>query len=263
MRHLFSPQGLHALAATLQRSPLIGFDFDGTLAPIVHRPEQARVPLPLRYRLSRLAARLPVAVVSGRSLADLHERLDFGVAYAVGNHGAEAEVASERPSPRAAAAGGNGGGELDALRERLLAYEPRLHAAGVRVEDKGLSLALHYRLAPNPDAAVAAIHALLRPFAGALRVFPGKMVENVTGADVPDKAVAMQGLVRHCGACCAIFFGDDANDEPVFASAPPDWLTVRVGAEDRDSRAAFFIHQPSDMVMVVDRMLRHLGEAAP
>lgn len=262
MRHLFSPQGLHALASTLQRSPLVGFDFDGTLAPIVHRPEQACVPLPLRYRLRRLAARLPVAVVSGRSLADLTERVDFGVRYAVGNHGAEAEVAG-LPSPQPSPASGRGSGELEALRERLGEYEERLRAAGVKVEDKGLSLALHYRLARNPDAAVAAIQALLRPFAGTLRVFPGKMVENVTGADVPDKAVAMHGLVRHCGARCAIFFGDDANDEPVFASAPPDWLTVRVGAEDRDSRADYFIHQPSDMVMVVDRMLQHLGTLAP
>lgn len=256
MRHLFGPQGLGALAATLRSSPLVGFDFDGTLAPIVHRPEQARVPLPLRRRLRRLAARLPVAVVSGRSLADLSGRLDFGERYAVGNHGAEAALISDEPQPLPAS--GRGGSELEALRRRLRDCEAQLRAAGVVLEDKGLSLALHYRLARHPDEALAAIHALLRPFGAGLRVFRGKMVENVTGADVPDKAVAIHSLVRHCGARCAIFFGDDVNDEPVFASAPPHWLTVRVGADDRASRAAYFIHQPSDMVMVVDRMLQHL-----
>jgi len=100
----------------------------------------------------------------------------------------------------------------------------------------------------------------LRPFQARLRVFSGKMVENVTASDAQDKADAMSLLVSHCGARCAVFFGDDVNDEPVFASAPDDWLTVRAGRDDRQSQADFFIRHPSEMAMVLDRMLRHVGE---
>ncbi|MBC5784634.1 trehalose-phosphatase [Ramlibacter sp. USB13] len=247
MRHLFSPDGLAALDAVISRAPLVGFDFDGTLAPIVPRPETARVPLPLRHRLERLSALLPVAVVSGRSLPDLSDRLGFEPRYTVGNHGAE------RQGGTSAA-----GHELDGLRDWLRRYAAGLHAAGVVVEDKGLSLALHYRTASRPDHALATIRELLRPFGAALHTFPGKMVENVTAPGSPDKAVAVHDLVRESGAPCAVFFGDDVNDEPVFASAPADWLTVRVGFDDRETQAAFFIHHTQEMVPVIDRMLARL-----
>ena len=55
MKHLFSPDGRHALEDVLQHQPLLAFDFDGTLAPIVARPDDARVPVPLARRLAQLA----------------------------------------------------------------------------------------------------------------------------------------------------------------------------------------------------------------
>ena len=231
----------------MARAPLVGFDYDGTLAPIVPRPEAARVSLPLRHRLQRLAGLLPVAVVSGRSLPDLVDRLGFQPRYTVGNHGAER---SGDASPARH--------ELDGLRDWLRSHGAGLQAAGVVVEDKGLSLALHYRTASRPGQALATIRELLRPFGAALRTFPGKMVENVAAPGTPDKAVAVHDLVRESGAACAVFFGDDVNDEPVFAAAPPDWLTVRVGRDERESQAAFFIHHPQEMVSVLDRMLARL-----
>jgi trehalose 6-phosphate phosphatase len=52
-------------------------------------------------------------------------------------------------------------------------------------------------------------------------------------------------LVARCGAACALFAGDDVNDEPVFVAAPPHWLTVRVGRDDRAlARAYFFLDSP-------------------
>jgi trehalose 6-phosphate phosphatase len=248
MPHLFSPEGHRALAAALERSPLLGFDFDGTLAPIVRTPVEARVPLPITRRLQRLAAFLPIAVVSGRSLADLSERLNFQAHYVVGNHGAE--NGGERRT--------DGQEELDALRGLLQIRGADLRSAGVVLEDKGMSLALHYRLASRPQQALGLIRDLLHPFQGRLRIFPGKMVENVAASGAPDKSDAMHLLVRRCGAPCAVFFGDDVNDEPVFANAPDGWVTVRVGRDDGKSQADFFIDHPSEMAMVLDGMLRHV-----
>ena len=236
----------------MARSPLLGFDFDGTLAPIVLRPEQARVSASLAGKLSRIAARLPVAIVSGRSAADVAGRLGFEPRYIVGNHGAE--FGPEAPQQDAAI--------LDPVRALLQSRGAELRAAGVTVEDKGFSLALHYRCASDPPSARSLIQQILRAADGHCRTFAGKMVENVVPPGAHDKGRAMHTLVEHARADCAVFFGDDVNDEPVFEAAAPDWLTVRIGRDDRDSRAEFFLDHPAELGLVLDRMLVHLDAAA-
>jgi trehalose 6-phosphate phosphatase len=249
MPHLFQPAGDAALGAVLRRSPLLAFDFDGTLAPIVPTPEQARISRSVSGKLRRLASRLPVAIVSGRSVADVSQRLDFEPHYVVGSHGAE--MGSDAPAQHA--------NELDDVRRLLAAQCGMLQTAGVMLEDKGLSLALHYRLSRCPDQALALIRDTLRPIEGQCRTFSGKMVENVVPAGAPDKSGAVHRLVAHCGADCAVFIGDDVNDEPVFVSAPPDWLTVRVGRNDPASRARFFVDSTAEVALVLDRMLSHVA----
>src|SRR5690349_4491226 len=91
MQPLFSPAGEAAIAATLADSPLVAFDFDGTLAPIVAHPDDAQVLPALAPRLERLAGLLPLAIVSGRSVEDVRKRLTFMPRFVVGNHGAEDE----------------------------------------------------------------------------------------------------------------------------------------------------------------------------
>ena len=71
MKHLFSQQGLQALDAVMRLHPLLAFDFDGTLAPIVTLPDDARVSIGVAQRLDQLARHLPVAIVTGRSVADV------------------------------------------------------------------------------------------------------------------------------------------------------------------------------------------------
>lgn len=247
MPHLLQHRGEAALARTMRRSPLVGFDFDGTLAPIVVRPDRVRVAQSVAVKLRRLAERVPVAVVSGRSVSDLAPRLGFEPRYVVGNHGAEFG-----PQPAGGAA------ELDPVRELLQSRGAELRSAGVTIEDKGLSLALHYRCAAHPDQARRLVQQTLHAVHGRCRTFPGKMVENVVPAGAPDKGGAMHRLVEQSRASCAVFFGDDVNDEPVFASAPPDWLTVRIGREDRGSRAAFFLDHPAELGLVLERMLHYL-----
>lgn len=249
MPHLLHSSGEAALAAVMRRSPLLAFDFDGTLAPIVATPEQARISRSVSGKLRRLAACLPVAIVSGRSVADVSGRLDFEPWCVVGNHGAEI-------GPDAVA---GEAGELDAVRGLLASRGGELAQAGVTVEDKGLSLALHYRLSRHPEQARALIHDALRPVLPHYRVFGGKMVENVVPAGAADKSGAMHHLVRQCRAACAVFVGDDVNDEPVFAAAPPDWLTIRVGREDPASQADFFLDSTAEVAMLLDRMLMHVG----
>jgi len=251
MQSLFTPGGEAALAAVLRLRPLMAFDFDGTLAPIVARPDGARVSVAVASRLAALTARLPVAIVTGRSVADVRGRLGFEPQFIVGNHGAE-EVQEDGAVSRLAE-------PLDGLRALLRAHEAELRAAGVSVEDKGLSLALHYRLARDRPRAQQLIAALLDPPPAGLRLFAGKMVVNAMAADAPDKAHAVHALVARVGTAAAFFAGDDVNDEPVFASAPPQWLTLRVGRDDLNSRARFCLDGPQQMALLLERVLACLG----
>jgi trehalose 6-phosphate phosphatase len=247
MRHLFSPDGETTLLATLQRQPLLAFDFDGTLTPIVPRPGDAYLSKAVAGRLATLARVLPVAIVTGRRVDDVRPRLGFEPRFIVGNHGAE--------QPDQQALSQAGAQALSAVRERLVQWQPRLQAAGVTVEDKVQSIALHYRLSRMRDQAAALISDLLQDHDPSLRVFGGKLVVNVVPSLSPDKWTAVSGLVRQCGAPCAIFAGDDVNDEPVFDAAPEDWLTIRVGRELPRSRARFFLDSPAEMALLLSRMV--------
>ena len=246
MRHVLEQSGEAALAAVLRRSPLLGFDFDGTLAPIVARPEQVRISQSVSGKLRRLAARLPVAIVTGRTAADVIRRLDFEPYCVVGNHGADIAPDFGAEAVRV----------LDAVRAQLAVRRQDLLHVGVTVEDKGLSIALHYRLAPFPGDALFLIRDILRGHAAGCRIFAGKMVENVVPEGLPDKGSAMQHLVRQSGAHCAFFVGDDVNDEPVFSCAGDDWLTVRIG-RDPDSRADYFLDSTAEVGLLLDRLIAH------
>lgn len=247
MRHLFTPEGDSALSAVLRLRPLLAFDFDGTLAPIVARPDDARISVAVATRLKVLATLLPVAIITGRAVADVRPRLGFEPRFIVGNHGAEAEPAPSSQEVLARA--------LDGLRAHLQAHAAALRSAGVRVEDKELSIALHYRLSRDRMLARQRIDGLLTPLPAGLRTFAGKMVVNVASADAPDKAQAIHALVGAIGAAAAFFAGDDVNDEPVFVSAPAHWLTLRIGRDDPGSRARYGLDGPHEMAMLLDRIL--------
>jgi trehalose 6-phosphate phosphatase len=194
-----------------------------------------------------------VAIVTGRAVDDVRPRLGFEPQYVVGNHGAEDPLRPASAPPPA----------LETLRQRLAAAAPRLRAAGVTVEDKRWSLALHYRLARDRAAAHRLVEEMLGGAPATLRIFGGKCVVNAVAADAPDKWGAVQALLARSGARTALFVGDDVNDEPVFQHAPPGWLTVRVGCSDPQTRARFRIDGPGEIAPLLQRLLASLDAAPP
>src|SRR5436305_15193115 len=108
MRHLFTSEGEKALEAVMKLDPVLAFDFDGTLAPIVDRPDDAQVPAAVTLALAALALDLPVAIITGRSIADVRPRLGFAPRFVIGNHGGEDPDLPARPRD---------GSALDALRK--------------------------------------------------------------------------------------------------------------------------------------------------
>ena len=223
------------LARLARGKLMLAFDFDGTLAPIVPRPELARVPSQLADLLGRLAARFQVAIVTGRKIDDVRHRLGFKPWAIVGNHGAECDSLPQLNLSFAL--------RLDEARQRLLENADELIFAGVSIEDKQQSIALHYRCAGNHPRAVALIQRCLDGLGSELRTYPGKCVVNVVCGDAPDKLQAVRRL-QHASGCESVFFaGDDTNDEPVFAAAEPSWITVRVGPGEPSAAQCVLGHQ--------------------
>lgn len=273
---LLGAEGDAALEAVLRHRPLLAFDFDGTLAPIRARPEEVRVDPRLARVLEGLAARLPVAIVTGRAIRDVRPRLGFTPHTIVGNHGAEEVDESADDGGLGSAGLGSASGTapaalreaLDPLRRQLARDEPDLRRHGVRVEDKGVSIALHYRGSRDPELAQTLIDAVLartrsQTDAPQLQVFGGKMVVNALAAQAPDKAVAVARLVRRFGSGAVVFAGDDVNDEPVFRMAAPHWVTIRVGADAIPSPARFRVDEPRQLVPWLQAMLSQLRSPRP
>jgi len=251
MQPFFSDAGERALVEVMQREPLLAFDFDGTLAPIVSRPEQARMSQPWADALAEIATLRPVAIVTGRAVADVVSRLSFTPRYVIGNHGAE-DPTGMMPTGSIE--------RLDPVRRSLLRHADRWAALGIEVEDKRYSLALHYRLADDQAAAAQCVEDLMQGLEEGLHLFRGKCVMNVAPDDAPDKGDAVMSLVRRSNSGAAFFAGDDANDEPVFERAPPEWLTLKIGRDGVPSSARFFIDTHEELWRLLQRV-RELARA--
>lgn len=252
VRYLLDAEGRAALARLMTRRPLLGFDFDGTLAPIVMHPDEARIPARTAALLARLAERVPIAVVSGRQVLDVRHRLGFKPTHIVGNHGAEDEF--DGPEPRLVTT-------LEAFRAQARRLAPMLADAGATIEDKGASLAIHYRLAPDPVMAREAIATLMRELPPGIEAEHGKRVVNILVENAPDKGDAMQRLARRYDAEAGFYVGDDTNDEPAFEQAGDDWVTVRIGPRLDHSHARYYLQEQSEIDDVLRLMLSHLDSS--
>jgi trehalose 6-phosphate phosphatase len=246
MKHVLGAEGQAALHGLLSTRALLAFDFDGTLAPIVADPRTARIALPVSRALRALSTRWPIAVVTGRTVADVSERLGFDAWAIVGNHGAEDLAFPNEVDPA----------RLDGVRQALESEAGRrLLEAGVLFEDKGKSMALHYRLARDRERAFEAAWRFARELGPSVEVFDGRMVLNIVVPGAPDKGDALQRLVKRCGADAALFIGDDINDEPAFRSAEPHWVTIKVGREAQ-SAARFFLDATAEMAVLLDHCVK-------
>lgn len=204
---------LPALLALQERPAGLFTDVDGTISPIAPTPDEASVLPEAREALVRLSRTLSVvAAITGRASARAREMVGApGVLY-VGNHGLEelaggrVELLSEaRPHAPAVA--------------RVLAEATRaLRSPGVLVEDKGVTGSVHYRLAPDPGAALREILVTLRPLAEreGLALHEGRMVVEVRPPVALGKGAAARRLVDRHGLRGCVFLGDDVTDTDAF-----------------------------------------------
>jgi trehalose 6-phosphate phosphatase len=246
MRYLLARANRDVLEQFACSRTLLGFDYDGTLAPIVRDPDRAALRPSTRRLLREVARAYPCVVISGRSRADVRRRLrGILLAEVIGNHGGEPWHASARARRE--------------VRRWLTRLQDRLGGIpGVVIEDKGLSLSVHYRRAREKSRARARILAAAARLREA-SVKAGKLVVNVLPAGAPDKGQALVRTRALLGCDTAVYLGDDETDEDVFAlDQPGQLLAVRVGRK-QGSSAAYYIRRQTE----IDRVLKSLLGSRP
>ncbi len=265
MIDLFSAEGDAALARLATAKSLYAFDFDGTLAPIVARPEDARANDRVVALLARLATMAPTVLLTGRGVDDLRQRIAFTPLHLVGNHGAEGlpEPLHRSLAESITAAGGDA--DHRAVVEGWLKQLPGLLAAGrvdhaVEIEAKRYSLSIHYRKTPDHGLARGGLEAAFAGLDPAPRVIGGKCVFNLLPEGAPDKGQALHALVRFERCEAAFFIGDDVTDEAAFIGAPESWVTVQVGCEPY-SAARYGITGQEDIERCLERIVMHVDAA--
>jgi trehalose 6-phosphate phosphatase len=241
----------HLLVPHLNETAIL-LDIDGTLLDLMPTPREVWVPPGLRETLNGLLRKTSgaLALVSGRSLNDIDLIFAPEEFPAVGGHGAEMRLSTDGEAVASHAP------PMDKELKKRLAAIAAL-SPGILLEDKGYSLALHYRLAPHAEKAIYEAVSLIRadlPNAP-IEVLPGKCVCEIKHSGFT-KATGVRELMTHAPfkGRKPMFIGDDVTDETVFAIMPDfDGVAFSVGRRARGVDGHF--DAPDDVRAFLSRLL--------
>ncbi|HEU5405143.1 MAG TPA: trehalose-phosphatase [Gaiellaceae bacterium] len=214
-----------ALVEQLAAEPAVTglfLDFDGVLAPIVDRPEDAAPPPETRAELERLVGRYGlVAVVSGRDGADVRARLDAAGVVCVGSHGLELEPQADR------------------WRRTLAAFAADAPWPQSEIEPKGLSVAFHFRGRDDEEQAVRELDSIAESAReeGLVARYGRKILEVLPPVG-SHKGTAVRRLIEERGLRRALAAGDDTTDLDSFAALTGLEVAVRVAVASAEAPAA-------------------------
>jgi trehalose 6-phosphate phosphatase len=239
-----SPDSLLSRIAAEPAEAGLFLDFDGVLAPIVARPEDAGVPAETRTELERLAARYAVvAVVSGRASEDLGERLAADGVVCVGSHGLDLEPQADR------------------WRRRLAAFAAVAPWPRRDVELKGLAVAFHYRDHANEPEAVRELDAIAEAARdGGLVARYGRKILEVLPPVASNKGTAVKRLLSEHGLQRAVAAGDDTTDLDSFAALDGLELAMRVAVASNEAPQALLdaadlvVESPAEFLELLRRL---------
>jgi len=230
------------LRAAAGRPLALFLDYDGTLTPIVERPEDAALAPAMRDALRRAAARWPVAIVSGRDLEDVRARVGLPQLAYAGCHGLEISgPQASRVHEAAAAAAPQLGAAAD-----MVARETRA-IPGIQLERKRYTLAVHFRRVREADVpAVRDAVARAQARHPALRVDTGKQVLELMPDVGWDKGRAVLWLIETLGldASYPVYVGDDRTDEDAFRALAGRGAGIAVQAAPAPTAAGYSLPDP-------------------
>jgi alpha,alpha-trehalase len=243
------------------RRPAVFLDYDGTLTPIVQRPEDARISKEMRQAVEALAARCPVAIVSGRDLQDVRQLAGIEEIFYAGSHGFDiAGPAGRRMEFQ------QGTDYLPALERAEKALHERLDGIeGCQVERKKFAIAVHFRRVAGervPEVEQAVEEVLGR--SEGLRRTGGKMILELRPDIDWDKGKALRWLLERLGLdrddVLPLYLGDDLTDEDALRELRGRGLGILVRDEERPTAATYALEDPEDVGNFLRRLAGLLGK---
>jgi trehalose 6-phosphate phosphatase len=258
------PDGLQALDLTTERQPAVFYDFDGTLSEIVEDPDSARLVDGAANALISLSAACPVAVLSGRDLADVRERIGLPGLWYAGSHGFEltGPDGTHHQNPEAAASIPVLAGAAADLADQLR------HIPGVVVEHKRFGVAVHYRKAARDRVGEVAAAVRTEGQRTALRVTTGREVIELRPNIDWDKGKTLHWVLDYigdnegAGPLLPIYLGDDITDEDAFDAVDDDGIAILVRHSDDGDRATaarYALEDPGRVREFTERLARRLA----
>ena len=262
MKHLFD--NWQEFTGVLGREVHLLFlsDYDGTLTPIVSRPEEALLAPEMKARFVALANKSGVSagIVSGRGLAEVEGMAGVEGIYYAGNHGMEIRGPGiDYINPEAEKA-------IPVIHELAERFTGLLQAVeGVIIQDKKYSLSVHYRLVePGREQGVEEVgRKETEPYIekNLIRLFHGKKVWEIRPPLDWDKGKAIEEIQReiartlHLGRVTTVYLGDDTTDEDGFRVVqPPEGWSIYVGEPQADSAAAYYLKSPDEVGEFMERI---------
>jgi trehalose 6-phosphate phosphatase len=246
---------------TDQKSIGVFLDYDGTLTPIVERPEDAVISDRMQDIVKRLAARCVVAVISGRDLKDVRDRMGLEDIYYSGSHGFEIagprDWYEEYPEAKAFLP------VLDRTEEELHCSLDRI--SGLQVERKRYSIAVHYRRASekNRRELEKRMPAFKEEYAEQLRLSSGKCVYDFQPKIDWHKGKALHRILesafKNPGNVFSIYIGDDITDEDAFREIRDSGTGIVVRDESRSTLADYALESPDEASLFLESLTPYLG----
>ncbi|OBK19895.1 trehalose-phosphatase [Mycobacterium asiaticum] len=257
------PDATQAIGQDLTiRKPAVFFDFDGTLSDIVNNPDEARLVAGAAEALTSLAVQCPVAILSGRDLADVTERVGLSGIWYAGSHGFEltAPDGTHHQNEEAAQAIPVLEGAAAQLREKLAAIP------GVVVEHKRFGVAVHYRNADRDRAGEVAAAVRTAGQRDALRVTTGREVIELRPDLDWDKGKTLRWVIDHLhdagsGPLLPMYLGDDITDEDAFDAVRNDGIPIVVRHNDDGDRATaaqFALDSPARVAEFTEQLAQRI-----
>jgi|WetSurMetagenome_2_1015567.scaffolds.fasta_scaffold243464_1 trehalose 6-phosphate phosphatase len=257
MKHLF--QDWQMIRGQRHEFPSLYFflDYDGTLTPIVLRPELARLSPEARKVLIRLrdCPQVLIAVISGRAVEDLYRMIGIpGITY-VGNHGLEIRNPAGIHKKMLSTGRRKEMNQIQATLKANLGSLP-----GVLLEDKESILSVHYRLVAreNQVKVFREMEEVMKKWGKGWMVSRGKMVCEIRPRADFHKGKAVRELLKNASPfpLLPFYFGDDRTDEDAFRFLKGRGITVFVGPPDSPSEAEYFLQDPDEVLEFLRRVAK-------
>ncbi len=247
-----------AQAAFSNQKKLVFFiDYDGTLTPIVSRPELAVMSDEMREILKVLSQKHTVAIVSGRGRRVVEDFVKIDGLFYAGSHGFDIkgpQISLIQPAAEA----------VIPLIEQIIEYLKKEIGSieGILVEDKKFSVGIHYRLAQEdivPEVERVALKIVNKH--PELRLMRGKKVFEILPSFYWNKGMAVRWIMKGLGvafdAACVVYIGDDTTDEDAFRMIRTRGVGILVADEPKSSSADFLLKSPEEVKVFFERIIEN------